>query len=533
MTQIAIPQDPKSLKALIERRHPEFKEKIDHWSFLYETYLGTRDWFQKHIFQFNREGSETYTGRIQRAYRFNHTREVVDLVNKYLFQQDAERTEDVPESLRRFRQCATLSGLNLGDFERQVGQAASIFGRVYVVVDNNYAGDAPTTVADEKAMEGQLYAYIVHPEQFLDCGYDKGGQYSWVLLLENVRDDNDPFTSSGEVVQQYRLWTRTDWALFGVNSRGKVSLIDTKPHDLGVVPVLKCDHIESDKKYVVPALIEDIAYLDRASANYLSNLDQIINDQTFSQLVMPAQGVLAGAPAANDKDPSDPDHEARRRHIVKLGTSQILLYDGEHGAAPAYINPDPRQASLIVSVVQKIINEIYHTVGLAGERTKQDNAMGIDNSSGVAKAFDFERVNALLSAKADSMQAFSNRLETLVKIYAGEDGSFTDRGEDTVKYPMNFDVRNLLEDLAIANEMALMAAPIEIRRVQMGHIVDKLWPLMREADKKKLKLAIDNWDDSLNNSLTTDVHSGDSKATDGKPGQGAVGGKDAAASISH
>jgi hypothetical protein len=47
-------------------------------------------------------------------------------------------------------------------------------------------------------------------------------------------------------------------------------------------------------------------------------------------------------------------------------------------------------------VINKIINEIYHTVGLAGERTKQDNAMGIDNSSGVAKAYDFERVNAAL-----------------------------------------------------------------------------------------------------------------------------------------
>src|SRR5690606_6161533 len=113
--------------------------------------------------------------------------------------------------------------------------------------------------------------------------------------------------------------------------------------------------------------------------------------------------------------------EAQQRRVQKLGTSQILLFDGEQGVAPSYISPDPRQARLIVETISKIINEIYHTVGLAGERTKQDNAVGIDNSSGVAKAYDFERVNALLTAKAAAMQAFANRLETLACIYGGED----------------------------------------------------------------------------------------------------------------
>jgi hypothetical protein len=525
MTEMTIPTDQKSLKGLVDRRHPQYADKAEHWDFLYDTYQGTRAWFDANIFQFNREGAETYAGRIERAYRFNHTREVVDLVNKYLFKQAPLRKTDVSPELKQFRACATMSGLDLAEFERQVGRAASTFGRCYVVVDSNIPQGA-ISVAEAKRMGGQLYAYIVQPKNFLDCGYDNLGQYSWVLLQENRRDDNDPFTSSGEIEPHYRLWTRNQWALFNLNSKGKVQLVEVGTHDLGVVPVLKCDHIESDEKYAVPALIEDIAYLDRAVANYLSNLDQIINDQTFSQLTMPAQGILNGA--TTDNDPDNPDIEATRKKIVKLGTSQILLYDGEHGGKPEYISPDPRQANLIVTVVGKIINEIYHTVGLAGERTKADNSQGIDNSSGVAKAFDFERVNALLSAKANAMQAFSNRLETLVRIYAGEDLTLADRGEPTVIYSMNFDVRNLIEDLTIANELALMSAPIEVRRVQMNAIVEKLWPLMPDADKKKLVKAIDEWDDTLNNSLTTDL-GGQSNIDDGKPGQGAVGGKEAVA----
>lgn len=520
---IEIPSDQKALKKVVERRHPEYEEKVEHWSFLYETYKGSRAWFGQNIFQFTREGAETYLGRVKRAYRFNHTREVVDLVNKYLFKTPSERSEDVSTHLKQFRQYATMSGLELNEFERQVARAASIFGRVYVVVDNTLRGKQVTTVAEEKAANAHLYAYIVYPRDFLDCGYDNDGQLSWVLLSEKKREDDDPFSSTGEVVEMFRVWTTKEWFLFK-KSKNRIDLEDQGEHNLGVVPVLKCDHVESDEKYTVPALIEDIAYLDRAIANYLSNLDQIINDQTFSQLVMPAQGLLNGAPKTASGKATDEEREVEKR-VQKMGTSQILLYDGEHGGVPSYISPDPRQAGLIMSSIQQIINEIYHTVGLAGERTKQDNSMGIDNSSGVAKAFDFERVNALLSAKANSMQSFSNRLEILVRIYAGEKLDFADRGKDTVKYPTNFDVRNLIEDLAIANEMALMQAPMEIRRMQMQVIVQKMWPLMPETDLKKLMSAVEKWDDPL--AMPAQPPAGG--MDDGKPGQGAVGGKEVVA----
>jgi hypothetical protein len=45
------------------------------------------------------------------------------------------------------------------------------------------------------------------------------------------------------------------------------------------------------KTHISTPLIADIAYLDRAAANYLSNLDAIIQDQTFSQLVIPAEAL--------------------------------------------------------------------------------------------------------------------------------------------------------------------------------------------------------------------------------------------------
>jgi hypothetical protein len=529
-------ENQKELKHLVGRRHPDYDLKKEHWNFLLETYESPRTWFDKHLFRFTREGEKTFEGRRQRAYRFNHTREVVDLVNKYLFKEAPMRSDDVPDYVVDFRKRATLSGLSQLQFETQVSRKASIMGRVYVVVDNDKAANTIISRADEKSGDVRLYAYLVMPTEFLDCGYDKNGEFEWVLIHERERDDDDPFTSTGEIRDRFRLWTKQDWYLFQsepagtikFNSTstpgiGTVQLVRSGTHGLGVVPVLKCDNIESDNRYSVPALIEDIAYLDRAVANYLSNLDQVINDQTFSQLTMPAQGVLPGVGTTpGDKSDSIENEEtAAARAAVRLGTSQILLYDGEHGKAPEYISPDPKQAQLILTTVRQIINEIYHTVGLAGERTKQDNSMGIDNSSGVAKAFDFERVNALLASKANAMQTFANRLERLIRIYHGEIVENIPPAP-TVLYSTNFDVRSLNDEVALASNMSLLGVPMELRRYQLSSLVDKLYPMLPSNEKENISKAIAKWEDGLytsTNSLSGEGTKPKGATTQGFPGE--------------
>ena len=80
----------------------------------------------------------------------------------------------------------------------------------------------------------------------------------------------------------------------GNNGRVSVELIDQGKITIGRVPCFPVDNVIGDNKYSAPSLIGDIAPLDRAVANYLSCLDAIIQDQTFSQLAMPAQSMLPG-----------------------------------------------------------------------------------------------------------------------------------------------------------------------------------------------------------------------------------------------
>ena len=472
---------------LIGRRHPEYYSHLASWRFFGDTYAGGRKWFETNIHKYLREGESEYTKRVERAYRFNHTKEVVDLLNKYLFKQNIQRSEDAPESVKKFWENTSRAGTSMNEFAKQISKHCSIFGRIGIVVDRQRASSNILTVEEERKANIKTYAYIVNPEDMLDYSFDDEMKLNWILIKESYRDDANPLGEDSITVKtRYRLWTRDSWYLIQEKKKGRgkktgYEVVDQGVHDLGEVPVILADNLLTDEQYGAPSLINDIAYLDRAVANYLSNLDAIIQDQTFSQLIVPAQNI---------------SNEDAKNQLVELGTSRIFTYDAAGSThSPEYIYPDPSQAHLILDVVARIIKEIYNSVGLSSERTNKDNAVSMDNSSGVAKAYDFERVNALLSAKADSLEVIENKIARLVAKWSGEESSL--EGKSLVVYPDNFDTRGLYDEFDIAARLMLVEAPDKIRQEQMRLVVEKLFPLIKDELRKQIEAEIDEWPPKL------------------------------------
>lgn len=496
----------KQIKDLVARRHPEYIKKKEHWDFLASTYAGGRAWFDDNIFRYFKEGDQEFKERLERAYRFNHTREVVNLINKYLFKEDIHRNvEEAPEPIQKFWKRATRQNVSIDGFMSALDLQSSIYGRVWVVVDSTMDSDAES-VADEKKKDVRAYAYWISPQQMLDMAWDDDGNLIWALIVEVARDDQDPFTSSGQEYQRYRLWTRNEWYLFreevkkGAGNAGrrtaKVVLEDKGEHKLGVVPVFPVDCIgESESPYFSPSLIDDIAYLDRAVANYLSNLDAIIQDQTFSQLAIPVQSLL----------PGDENHAK----VMEMGTKRVFTYDSESGNQPFYLSPDPKQAQMIITTIQTVINEIYHSVGVAGERTKQDNAKGIDNSSGAAKLYDFQRVNSLLITKAERLERAERQMMFLAAKWMGVD---LDEEHSLIAYPESFDIRGLTDEFAVAEKLGLLEAPDSVRRYQMEMLIEKIFPnisaaMQKEFEKDLLNFPPKNALNTLENKSVLTYHS--------------------------
>ncbi|UMX89734.1 hypothetical protein MJ579_29015 [Klebsiella pneumoniae] len=59
-----------------------------------------------------------------------------------------------------------------------------------------------------------------------------------------------------------------------------------------------------------------------------------------------------------------------------MGTKRVTTYELEWQPAFLFV-ARPKQARMIITTIQTVINEISTiSVGVAGERTKQDNAKG-------------------------------------------------------------------------------------------------------------------------------------------------------------
>lgn len=464
------------------KTHPEYDIMMPEWRFYRSTYNGGRSWFKDNIFKYYKEGPDEYAERVERAFRPNHTREIVDLINKYIFKADVARKEDAEDFIQSFWKNATLQKRDIDHFMNIACKHSSIYGRVWIVVDST-ATETIKSLADQKKSKARTYCYTVNPDDVLDLAYDDFGELNWIKIREFVRDDSDPLEYSGVIQEFVRVWTKNSWYLFEnvPDDKDQFSweIVDQGDHNLGIVPVTYLDHNETENYYTSTSLIADISYLDKAVTNYFSNLDAIIQDQTFSQLVIPSEALTT----------VEGDDLAAK--LLEFGTKRVFLYaSGETNAKPEYISPDPKQAGVIMAVINKIINEIYSSVGMAGERTKEDNATGIDNSSGVAKAYDFEKVNSLLANKAKALEFCENRIVRIVKAWNNKLEDFDDV-EEYVTYSRDFDIRNLSDEFDIANNLAIIMGPKLLRQEQMNNLVDKLYPQLSAALKTKIKADID------------------------------------------
>lgn len=520
----------KVTKALL-RRHPEYEARLSHWVFLRSAYEGGREWFEDNLFRYWKEGDDEFVARKTRAYRFNHSREVVDLINKYLFRAQIKRgVDNVPQSVVNFWSSATKDGMDVDYLVRQISKSASIFGRIYIVVDSSRTQDLPISVADATQAGIRNFAYIVNPIDALDMSFDSNGQLNWILIRETYRNDDDFVEGDGDVEERLRLWTKTGWTLFRVaeytqdtiipieatltsveSRKYLVEIVDEGTHNLGKVPVIVHDNVEHDSSYYSPSLINDIAYQDRAVANYLSNLDAIIQDQTFSQLAIPAQALMPG------------EEEQTKNKLIEMGTKRIFLYNAEAGVAPAFLSPDPKQVNVIITAIRQIINEIYHSVGMAGERTKQDNSMGIDNSSGVAKAYDFERINALLTTKASALQRLEHQLVEMVMLWNGENTVESTMDKSAwVKYAETFDVRGLVDEFDMAAKLQKIGAPATVRRLQMSTLVDKMLPVISQEERAEVDAELEEWPPKVPVMDSSDDQDSDDSTDPNRPTQGSV-----------
>ena len=131
------------------------------------------------------------------------------------------------------------------------------------------------------------------------------------------------------------------------------------------------------------------------------------------------------------------------------------------------------------------------------QRTSKDNAVGTDDSSGVAKAYDFERLNSLLTTKSASLQNAEDKLIELIAQWNGDaiplPGDDDDDGQKLVQYADTFDIRSLYDEFTVAERLQLVDAPELVRQTQMQTLITKMFPAIKADLKKRMIDGLKAW----------------------------------------
>lgn len=412
---------------LVDREHDLYKDNYNNWILYRDAAKGSTDFMVANLKSHRLEDSEDYQERQDRLYYLNFCDTIPKIFNSYIFRHRIERSADT--DLDPFRISVDGKNTPIGNFVKRCGYLASVYGVIHAIVDITQSSKIAPTKADIKSEGIQPFCKIILPTQLKDWSVDDKGNYNWIVIEFEYYDDIDP-TKERLSTTYYKVITRTEWWIENEDGDKVSSFPDgtqaSGTNDLGVVPIATMYHTEIDDDKVGESILKDIVHINIAILNWCSCMDEMIERQTFSQLVMPDNGGLA----ESEEDGQDP------LNVISTSSITTFPYDSSH--PPAFISPNTDNLNTIWKLALDHVKEIYRLAGLQGGTSDL-----YTSRSGRQSQMSFLGVNSTLKEKAASYEKFENDISKLAYLQLGKEvGLYTD-----VVYPNSFDIVALEEEL--------------------------------------------------------------------------------------
>lgn len=485
------------LAKLVGRRHPDYGRFEPLWRFVRDALEALpNEYAEAHLHKHPREAKEVFAARKKRAadHRYNLTRGILECYLGYLFKQRPTLADDLPDCATAFVGTADRDGRPAIDLARDVAHWGLGYDVVWIGVDKPplpaeaEPGAAALSAQRERDLGLMPYAYVVPPQDVLDGRIVKS-KIEWLLVRETERDDEDPWESSGALMERYRLWTRAGWTLIEMIKASKgaparYELVGEGTHTLGEVPFVQV-RFGSGSGFASLGLMAEIAHLDRAIFNHMSLVDEIHYGVTFPQLVFPYRGELYARTDSGDACEHTPEAKA----ILRVGVHDVIPFpvpeEGSAGPLPQYISPPSEPAEELRKAIDEMVRLALALAALDGEVATESDAGGARlAASGVSKAYTFEKLNRRLAGYADTLQTAFRKVLELVCRWQGEDPEAL--GEVPWDFPDDFDVRSLAADIENLVMVLGAAPPSPTLRAEMwkdaaAKLLEKSEPEVLEA----------------------------------------------------
>lgn len=422
------------VKAL-EAKHELYTTYHLQWGDWYNWYAGKV--IENYLYRHYREQEKNFRQRQKRAYYYNYTGAIVDLLASFVysktvarsfFRQDEKLAQQEHIEKNEFWTDCDLRHSTINEFMQKIFTFTQIWGFVDVVIDMPHTPEEITNEQQRLDANIRPYLYYILPFNMLNWEVDDKGEFLWVRWVERMDKQWNPFVSKPPVtVNRYTTWTRDAWYIHEVTQvrgqRKTAELISSGEHYLGMVPVVrfygKRDLLDES---IGQSFVEPIGRINVDIANSVSLLTEEIRSKVFNILVL--------------EDPNqftDNEGASTANQGVEIGNNNALMWAGTH--PPYYLAPASEPGQFIMTFIEKSTEEIYKLATLWTDT-------GIRESrSGVSYSYEFNRTNSMLSDKAQLMEEGEVKLHRLYTRWLGEEWlGFVD-------YPDNYDVEVLEQEL--------------------------------------------------------------------------------------
>ena len=418
----------------IENQHQHYKGMIPRWEYFIRSYLGGKEYQDGKFLQaYQLEFENEYYKRIAFTPLDNHCRNIIDIYSSFLFRVEPTRNfgslaDDM--SVEQFLEDADLEGRSFEALMREAQRFASIYGHVWLLMDKPSTN--VMTRAEELDQGIRPYLNIYTPENVLDWHYTRNDAGYYFLDYLKIREEQ---TAEGEY---YKLWflDKIDTVFVSTINRDEPRLITSVPNPLMKIPAVILYNQRSPMRGLGVSDLTDVADLQKAIYNELSEIEQIIRLSNHPSLVK-TKDTDAGAGAGSIIEIPDNIDANLKPYILQPNGSNL---DG-----------------VLRSINHKVeaINRLTHvgTLRATAERVQ----------SGIALRTEFELLNARLSEKSQLMELAE---EQLWRLFADWQETVFD-GE--IDYPDSFDIRDWATDL----ELLQSAKASNIKSATFAKEIDK------------------------------------------------------------
>lgn len=461
---------------LSERRHPKYEDNEIEWQLYYDSAKGGEDFItDDNLFSHRLEDSDDYDERKNRAFFLNYCETLPNIYNSFIFRESIIRPAD--ESLDKFRKNVDNRGTDISRFIKRSGFLASVFGVVHAIVDVPPVVKNKSNRKASKAETKDLLPFckIIKPLDLVDWSVDSQGNFNWVIIKDTYYADLDPKVERKEQTH-YKVITTQEWWIEDKDGN-KVTFEDGRDssgtNELGMVPIITMYHKEEEDDKVGDSMLKDIVRVNRAIMNWNSCIDEQIERQTFSQLVVPDDGTLAEESEIG-KDP-----------LYQIGTSSVWTANGDSKWAPQFISPNVENISTIWKLIIDHVKEMFRMAGLQGGTSDL-----YASKSGKQTQMNFMGVNSALADKANKYQIFEREICKMVYRHLKKN---VDELEETI-YPSSFDVGALEEEISCHIGIMERNFSETLNKTMQKNIARRVTPLAPQSERAAIESEIDAGD---------------------------------------